>query len=241
MPKGFAASSSVFVAVLALGLAVGATSSTPAATDAPRAVAMRAADGGAICGLVYGQSAHAVVLVHGGRYLKESWEPQAHSLARAGFTVLAIDLRGFGCSTGPGQADPYSAPLYLDVLAAVRYLRTGGADSVSVVGASMGGWAAADAVAREEPGEISRLILLGAGAGERPPGELAVPKLLIVSREDRSGDGLRLPGIEKSFEKMPEPKRLFVVSGSAHAQAIFATSTGKRVMRQIVEFLAGAN
>lgn len=36
--------------------------------------------------------------------------------------VLATDFRGYGLSHGPGDKDPLSAPLDLDVLAAVRYL-----------------------------------------------------------------------------------------------------------------------
>lgn len=121
-------------------------------------------------------------------------------------------------TTGPGQADPFTAPLHLDVLVAVRYLRANCAQAVSVVGASMGGWAAADAVALTKAGEISRLVLLGAGAGSQPAEKILRPKLLITSREDRSGDGLRLPGIEKAFEKMPEPKRLLIVSGGPHRE-----------------------
>ena len=37
--------------------------------------------------------------------------------------VLTFDFRGFGKSTGPGQRDIFTAPLYQDVLGAVRYLR----------------------------------------------------------------------------------------------------------------------
>jgi pimeloyl-ACP methyl ester carboxylesterase len=53
------------------------------------------------------------------------------------FEVLAIDFRGYGPSHGLGDTDPLSAPLDLDVLAAVRYLHKSGAKSVSLVGGSM--------------------------------------------------------------------------------------------------------
>ena len=75
-----------------------------------------------------------------GQFNKESWDKQAHVLVAAGFEVLALDFRGYGKSKGPGDSDPTSAPLYVDVLSAVRFLRTRGAKTVSVVGASMGGW-----------------------------------------------------------------------------------------------------
>jgi pimeloyl-ACP methyl ester carboxylesterase len=79
------------------------------------------------------------VLAHGGRFNKESWRPQANALVSQGFVALAIDFRGFGCSTGPGQSDFDNAPFDKDVLAALRYLKTHGAKTISVVGGSFGG------------------------------------------------------------------------------------------------------
>jgi pimeloyl-ACP methyl ester carboxylesterase len=74
---------------------------------------------------------------------------------------LAIDFRGFGCSTGPGQSDFDNAPFGNDVLAAVRYLKAHGAKTVPVVGGSFGG-GAADAGMKSAPGEIERIVFLGA-------------------------------------------------------------------------------
>src|SRR5215471_11798667 len=80
-------------------------------------------DGGLIYADLYGNGDQGVVLAHGGRFTKESWRPQAQSLAKAGFHVLAFDFRGFGKSHGPGDGDVFTAPMQLDVLAAVHYLR----------------------------------------------------------------------------------------------------------------------
>jgi pimeloyl-ACP methyl ester carboxylesterase len=119
-------------------------------------------DGGLIYADLYGNSDRGLVLAHGGRFTKESWQPQAQSLARAGFRVLAFDFRGFGKSHGPGDSDMFTAPMQLDVLAAVRYLRSKGATTVAVMGGSFGGAAAADASIAARPGEINQLILLAA-------------------------------------------------------------------------------
>jgi hypothetical protein len=81
-------------------------------------------------------------------------------------------------------------------------------------------------------------VELGAAAGNLAPEKVSGPKLIIVSRGDRSGDGLRLPGIRRSFAAMPEPKRLLVVDGSAHAQALFGSREGGHVMREILRFLS---
>ena len=112
---------------------------------AQKTVSFPTEDGGVIYADVYGEGDRGVVLAHGGRFNKQSWEKQARTLAAAEFRVLALDFRGYGESRGPGQSDPMSAPLHLDVLAAVRYLRKMGVKSVSIVGGSMGGGAAGDA------------------------------------------------------------------------------------------------
>ena len=195
-------------------------------------------DGGLIYADIYGKGDHGVVLAHGGRFNKESWEKQARVLAKHGFRVLAFDFRGYGQSRGPGQSDPLSAPLHFDVLAAVHYLRKTGAKTVSVVGGSMGGGAAADASIQAQPGEIDRLVLLAASAGG-PPEKLKGRKLFIVSRDDTRGDGVvRLVKIREQYEKAAEPKELVILEGSAHAQFIFQTDQGERLMREILRFLS---
>ena len=194
-------------------------------------------DGGFIFADLYGTSDKAVVLAHGGRFNKESWAPQARALEAAGFQVLALDFRGFGKSHGPGDSDLYTAPLYLDVLAAVRYLHQNGAKTVSVIGGSMGGAAAGDASIHSQPGEIDRLVLLGA-APNLPADKLKSPILYIVARDDANADGPRLPKIRAQYEKSPEPKELIVIDGSAHAQFLFQTDQSDRVMREILRFLS---
>jgi pimeloyl-ACP methyl ester carboxylesterase len=207
-------------------------------SDYPRSVSFLTEDGGMIVADSYGSSTRGIVLAHGGPYRKESWEPQARQFERAGFAVLAFDFRGFGASRGPRQDDLESAPLHFDVLAGVRHMKASGARTVSVVGASMGGSAAVDAAILSKPGEIDRVLVLGAGAGNLDPRRFSHPKLFIVSREDRSGSGLRLPEIQSAFEKMPQPKRLLIVDGSGHAQALFQSNQGARVMSEILEFLS---
>ena len=189
---------------------------------------------------LYGNGERGVVLAHGGRFSKESWQPQAGSLVRAGFRVLAFDFRGFGKSHGPGDTDMYTAPMQLDVLAAVRYLRKSGAKTVSVMGGSFGGSAAADASIASQPGEIDRLILLAAD-GNGPAERIKSPLLVIIARDDASGDGPRLPHIRAWFDKAPEPKQLIVLEGSAHAQFLFQTKQGDRVMKEILRFLTAKN
>jgi alpha-beta hydrolase superfamily lysophospholipase len=193
-------------------------------------------DGGQICANLYGHGNKAVVLAHGGRFTKESWRDQASALASAGFRVLAIDFRGFGCSKGPGQEDFDTAPFEKDVLAAVRYLKAHEAKSVSVVGGSFGGAAAGDSSIKA-PGAIDRIVFLGA-APNLPAQGLTSRSLFIVARDDRSGSGLRLPGIQAQYDKAPQPKQLIILEESAHAQFLFQTDQNARVMHEILRFLS---
>ena len=219
----------MLAALLALVLSTGAA-------HAQQAVSFPTTDGGLIHADVYGAGTRAVVLAHGGRLNKDSWRGQAEVLVAAGYRVLAFDFRGIGQSRGPGQSDLETAPLQLDVLAAINYLRRNGATSIDVIGASMGGSAAADAVIASPPGLVRKLVLLGA-APDGPAGQLKCPTLFIVARDDASGDGPRLPGIRAQFAKAPQPKRLVIVDGSAHAQFLFQTNQGARVLKEIMAFL----
>ena len=177
-----------------------------------------------VYGDLYGTGDRAVVLAHGGRFTKESWDPQARILAAAGFRALTIEFR---------QAEEGRR---FDILAAVHYLREAGAKSVSVVGASMGGDYAAEA-AQAEPAEIDRLVLLGSGA-YTPLTTMKGPKLFLVARDDANDEGPRLPKIRAQYEKARKPKELIVLEGAAHAQFLFRTDQGERVMQEILRFLS---
>ena len=101
----------------------------------------------------------------------------------------------------------------------------------------MGGGAAGDASIASRPGEIERIVFLGSAPNESAD-KLKCASLFIVARDDTSGDGPRLPGIRKQYEKAPQPKELIILDGSAHAQFLFQTDQGDRVMREILRFLS---
>ena len=185
---------------------------------------------------VYGHGERAVILAHGGRFNKESWKKQAEILANSGFLTLAIRFRGDkfnadGSPSAEGSTDDNAA----DVLAAVSYLRGIGAKSISAVGASLGGDAVGEANARSAPGTFARSVFLGSDGGDEPE-KLTGRKLFIVAREDRNGS--RLPGIEAHYIRAREPKKLVILDGAAHAQVLFETDEGPRLLKEILRFLA---
>jgi len=200
-------------------------------------VTIRTPDGATIAADLYGAGVRGVVLAHGGRFSKADWAPQANILAAHGFHVLAFDFRGFGESPAPPPSLQGDAALRFDVLGAVRYLHRHGARTVAVVGASFGGAAAADASADSAPGEIDRLILLAHGSSDHPE-LIKGRKLFIVARDDTDGSGTaRLTEMRKDYERVHPPKRFVILKGSAHAQFLFRTDQGERLMREILRFL----
>jgi alpha/beta superfamily hydrolase len=213
-----------------------ATFLLPGCVLAQQHVSFPTQDGGVVYADAYGNGKRGVVLAHGGRFTKESWEKQAQILVKAGIRALAIDFRGRGQSHGP-QSKSGDDGVEYDVLAAVRYLRATGAKTVSVVGASFGGEAAADASIDAEPGEIDRLVLLAAWT-DRAPDKMKGRKLFIVARDDADNNVPRLPKIRANYEKAAGPKELIILDGSAHAQFLFATDQGDRLMREILRFLS---
>lgn len=204
----------------------------------PKRISFPTKDGGLVYADMYGKGDRGVVLAHGGRFNKESWQKQAQVLAEAGFRALAIDFRGHGQSRGGPDSKSPDDGVHFDVLAAVGYLHDTGARTVSVVGGSLGGGAAARAAVEAAPGEIDRVVLLAHSAIEHPE-RIKGRKLFITARDDPASDGSpRLVRIREQYERAPEPKELLILEGAAHAQFIFQTEQGERLMREILRFLS---
>ena len=228
----------IILAIAGSVLAFGSEGGRQEAPRPPELVSFQTQDGGLVYADLYGAGGRGVVLAHGGRFTKESWEKQARALAEAGFRVLAIDFRGRGRSRGGARSRSRDDGARFDVLAAARYLRRTGVKAVSVVGASFGGGAAAEASIEAGPSEIDRLVLLAHSPIDEP-GKMKGRKLFILSRDDFSGDNriARLPKIRDQYERAPGPKEMVLLEGAAHAQFIFETEQGERLMREILRFL----
>lgn len=115
--------------------------SAPIAEAAGRPVTLPSADGVTIAGEFYEGSARpspAVLLVHMLTRNKSEWGSLPDRLRELGLTVLTIDLRGHGQSSGSAQDLP---AMTQDVRAALQWLITRPnvrPDAMAVVGASLG-------------------------------------------------------------------------------------------------------
>lgn len=224
----------VVVCLLAVGCAA---SSRAVAQPAPaRVVSFPTDDGGVVYADEYGSGERGLMLAPGGRFTKESWAKQAPAFVEAGFRVLAIDFRGHGQSRGGTQASS-ADDVHLDVLAAIRYLRESGARTVSIIGASLGGGAAAEAAVRAPAGTIDRLVLLAHSPIDSPERISASRTLVILAKDDVSGAGPRLPRLRSQYERVPGEKALILLEGDAHAQFLFETDEGEHLIRELLRFL----
>jgi len=226
--SGLAGNRRALLSALSIVSAVSMAPGACRAAESPETVSFSTADGGEIHAHLYGKGEHAVVLAHGKVFDKESWQPLASHLSGQGLQVLALDFRGYGHSTPGGE----KGSLWLDVVAAADYLRQHDARLVSALGASMGGGAVARASVEAPNGTFHKLILLAAVPIAEPDRMRANSFLFVVSREEPL-----LPRVKQQFEQAPEPKRLEILEGGAHAQHVFRTEQAETLTQLIVDEL----
>jgi pimeloyl-ACP methyl ester carboxylesterase len=212
-----------------------------------RAVELRATDGVLLEGRVFGGGTTGVVLAHMGAGDQRDWWPVAALLAERGYRVLTFDFRGFcpgglgGCSRG----QPSEAFSHLDVLGAVRFLRSqDGVREVWAGGASQGAIASM-AAAEAHPDEIDGLLWVSGvevGAGfvfsRRDVSRLEMPKLFMVGRDERA----EFPESARHFFRWSTPpKKLVELPTSEHGLDMLnrdVVSVSREFRRTIVDFLA---
>ena len=126
------------------------------------------------------------VLVPGYTGSKENFLPVLEPLAAAGRTVVAIDLRGqYQSPDAPDRAGYSPAALAADVLAIAEAIRES-ADRVHLVGHSLGGLIAREAVLRHAAA-FESLTLLGSGPGAIGGERAAALRRLVAALDPADG------------------------------------------------------
>ena len=154
------------------------------------------------------------------------------ALVARNIATLRYDKRGAGgWKKEFGKPEDFRFKDFVDDAASlIDYLRGSQKFSrLAVVGHSEGGLVAILA-ARRVP--VDRLVLLAPAWVEHPE-KLSGRKLFVTSR----GDSLAAK-IQEEYEKVPEPKKLLLIDGSAHAQFLFETEHGPRLLEEILRFLS---
>jgi len=164
--------------------------------------------------LVWGEGDRGAVLAHGAAYDAASWREQAERLAENGVAALAV-----------GDTSAHS------VAEAAGYLKEKrGVRDVTLIGASAGTSGVLGA-AEEDPGLADGVILLSGTGDVSGLGEY--PKLFVASE----GEGLAGEVRDMAEEAPGSRNDVLILQGDAHAQAIFETDQGDKLMRVILERL----
>jgi alpha-beta hydrolase superfamily lysophospholipase len=141
-----------------------------------------------LIGVAFGSGPRAVVLAHQGASDLCIWVPYARRLAARGYRVLVFDHRGFG-SSGQAARSTRRDRVDYDVLGAIRVLRSRRAESIVLMGASLGGAAVLSATARAFPPVSGVISLSSPSLYERirvlnAVRALRVPVLFLATEED---------------------------------------------------------
>jgi pimeloyl-ACP methyl ester carboxylesterase len=119
-----------------------------------------------------------VVLLHGFPEFWYAWRHQIPALARAGFHVVAPDMRGYNLSDKPRGVRAYRVPLLVEDVAGL--VRACGATSATVVGHDWGGLVAW-AFAMQHPEMLDRLAILNSPHPKSMARAIRTPRQFLKS------------------------------------------------------------
>jgi alpha/beta superfamily hydrolase len=199
-----------------------------------QAVSFQTADGVTIRGHLFGEGKTLVILAHMRPSDQTSWYGFAEELAKAGYSALTFDFRGYGESEGSQEL----SKIDLDVEAAIETMRDKGFEVIYLVGASMGGTASLIAAARQEVAGVVAISAPSSFEGldaEAVVGQVSARKLFIASKGDTSA----MTSLERLFERAPEPKEEKVFEGSDHGTNLLEGEYAAEVKAAITAFLSG--
>jgi predicted alpha/beta-hydrolase family hydrolase len=221
----------VVVTAVSLLALLGACGNSTLNAAAARTVDFTAADGVSLRGHVFGTGQVGIVLAHMYPADQTSWFDTAQELAAKGYLVLTFDFRGYGESSGSKQIELIGR----DVEAAIAQIRSLGAASVGLVGASMGGTASLVAAAEVPVDAVATLSapveFQGLSASQAVAGVVA-PKLFLAEEKD-----VGATGAEQLDDLAMPPKEMEIFPGSDHGTDMLAGSSGEAVRARLFDFL----
>lgn len=161
--------------------------------------------------LVWGDGERGVVLSHGAAYDAASWKPQAQQIAKNDAAVLAVE------ETSKESIE-----------AAANYLKEErGAKSITLVGASAGGAPVLEAAGDSDLAD--GVILLSSTGDVSNLGDY--PKLFVASEGESMSSQVR----QMAKDAPDSENKALILSGDAHAQAIFDADQGDKLLQAIIK------
>jgi pimeloyl-ACP methyl ester carboxylesterase len=208
-------------------------------SDHARVVRFRAADRVRLIGVMLGKGAVGIAVGHEVNADLCNWMPFARVLARRGFRVLAFDFRNAGSSATVNNA--HAGWFDVDLAAAATALRSAGAKTVLLGGASLGAASALAAAGRGE-GRPAGVFSLSAPAtwtdrldAESAVRRLAVPVLFVAAETDVdfAADARALYAATGESDK-----KLVIVPGGQHGTAMLRGAAGAPAREALLAFVA---
>jgi dienelactone hydrolase len=204
--------------------------------DGPWPITFTTEDNIALDGSVFGKSGHGVILAPMYPGGPEDWLSFAQSAAAQGYRVLTFNLRGYGKSTG----DRNTAAAITDVEAAVAYLKSLGADHITLIGAGLGGTASIKVAAKD-----NSIAGLGVISSPRAAGDLTVedselaaltqPSLWLAARNDMTHN------IEDLYNAAAGNKSLWIYEGSSlQGTFILEGADAQDLQQRLLNLIAAA-
>lgn len=233
------------IAIVLLGAMALAACGEPPPPDlsGSRPVTFESRDGVRLEGRLFGHGSTAVVLSHMRPADQRSWFAFANRLADQGYLVLTYDFRGY-CPGGEGgcsQGELQISAIWQDVLGAMDLVRSQGATTVALVGASMGGTASLVAAAQGGVDVAAVVTLSAPGSVEGLEADAALlqhvsaNKLFIAG----VGDAAAAASAEQLYGIAPPPKGpLEIVPADDHGTDLLTGPRGEAVQRIIETYLA---
>ena len=222
----------IFLGVIGCGAAA---TPTPAPHETSEAVTFTTEDGIELKGRLFGQGQTGVVLAHMYPADQRNWWAFAQVLAESGYMALAFDFRGYGDSGGDKDAKLSDR----DVEAGLEFLRSQGASTVFLMGASMGGTASLKVAAREGVTGVVSLSAPVEFRGISVNGEqVRVPALLMATVGDQSAAISLDRMTEQGIVGGPElTERVLFVNGNDHGTDMLKGDNGAAATQRILSFL----
>jgi pimeloyl-ACP methyl ester carboxylesterase len=195
-------------------------------------------EGETLQGDLYGRlpAARVAIFVHGQNWDASGWRGVAPLFVARGVPALALNLRGYGGSSGKTnryRPDKPWTPV-ADLRAAKAALRARGVKEIALVGSSMGGSAV---LASSFEGDVECVVAISAPVAAVPDAlskKITGRKLFVFA--DR--DPLRvMPNVLSCFAAASAPKKLVLFGGREHSRAMFTAPYGEEALGEIVEFV----
>jgi pimeloyl-ACP methyl ester carboxylesterase len=168
------------VAVAVVLVAAGCGGGSPDPPPGARAVTIETPDGARLDALELGEGPKVAIVSHGANGDRSGYFEAMPVLADAGWRVIAYDARDMGASTGPGQ------DRQMDLRAVVEHARETGAQTVALVGSSLGAMVSMSIAADLHADAVVSLSGFPDGAGPQATAEglRGIDVYLAVSADD---------------------------------------------------------